>query len=290
MSLRIKPYLSLWDKSFEESNTRTYYLTMQLSLHGLYFVVFDPEKNKYLGMDIYHFNAIEEESAISDVLDLIIEQNRWLASPFKKVKLFYNNAYSTLVPEPLYSESEKELFLNFNQSVVENNQVETDMLNNAGSVNVYYLPEPVADKLHQVWTNISITHLSSQMIECLLLNYKNKLDKQTLFVQVNSGSFNMVSIDNNKLHYHNIFSYNTKEDFIYFLLATIEQLGYNPETTELVLMGNIDKSDDLYQIIYQYIGNCHFVKPNKGIFKSYVLDEIRSHQYYLLFNALQCEL
>ena len=290
MSLRIKPYLSLWDKSFEESNTRTYYLTMQLSLHGLCFVVFDPDKNKYLGMEVYHFNDVEEESAIPNAFDLVIEQNKWLTSPFKKVKLIYNNAFSTLVPDPLYSESEKELFLNFNQPVVENNRIETDRLKNAGSVNVYYLPEPVAAKLHQVWPNITITHLSSQMIECLLLNYKNKLDKQTLFVQVNSDSFNMVSIANNKLQYHNIFAYNTKEDFIYFLLATIEQLGYNPETTELVLMGSIDKSDDLYQIIYQYIGNCRFVEPNKGLVKSYVLDEIRSHQYYLLFNALQCEL
>ena len=290
MSLRIKPYISLWDKSFKESNTRSYYLTMQLSLHGFYFAVFDAEKNKYLGMEGYHFKDIEEEHEIQGKLDLIFNQNEWLSFSFKKVKLIFNNTYSTLVPDPLYSDAKKELFLNFNQPVVETNRIETDRLKNAGSVNVYYLPKLIVEKLNKVWSNIIVTHLSSQLIECLLLNYKNKLDEQTLFIQVNSSSFNMVSIANNKLQYHNIFSYKTKEDFIYFLLATIEQLGYNPETTELMLMGNIDKSDDLYQIIYQYIGSCRFIEHNKGLFKSYVLDEIQPHQYYLLFNALQCEL
>ena len=290
MSLRIKPYISLWDKSFEESNTRLYYLTMQLSLHGFCFVVFDPERNKYLGMDVYHFKDIKKVSDITDKLDLIINQSEWLVFPFKKVKLIYNNAYSTLVPAPLYSEENKKLFLNFNQPIIDGNSIETDKLKNAGSVNVFYLPEPVAVKLNKLWPNIVPAHLSSQLIECLLLNFKNKLDKPTIFIQVNSGSFNMASIANNKLLYHNIFSYNTKEDFIYFLLATLEQLGYNPETIELVLMGDIDKSDDLFQIIHQYIGECRFIEHNKNLAVSYVLDEVRHHQYYILFNALQCEL
>jgi len=290
MSLRIKPYISLWDKSFKESHTRSYYMTMQLSLHGLYFTIYNPDKNKYLGMEAYHFGDIKDIKEISGKFDLILNRIEWFAYPFKKFKLLYHNSYSTLVPSPLFDEKHKSLFLGFNQPFNENHRIVYDILKNSDAVNVYYIPNPVVEKVRDFWPNANITHLASSLIECLSLNFKNKLEEDTLFLHANNGSYHLVSFKNNKLFYHNIFHYRTKEDFIYFLLATMEQLGFNPETTHLILLGSIDKSDEVFQMIHQYTGAYRFIEKNQAVNMSYVLDELRHHQFYLLFNAMQCEL
>ena len=290
MSSRIKPYLSLWDKSFKETHTRSYYMTMQLSLHGLSFTVYNPDKNKYLGLEAYHFGDIKDVKEIPAKFDLILNRIEWFAYPFKKFKLLYQNTYSTLVPSPLFDAEQKSLYLGFNQPFVENRRIIYDTLKTSEAVNVYYIPNPVVEKVRDFWPNAVISHFASSLIECLSLNYKNKIENDTLFLHVNDGSYHLTGFKNNKLLYHNMFSYNTKEDFIFFLLATMEQLGYNPETVDLILMGRIEKSDEVFQMLHQYTGSHRHIEANPAIKLSYVLEEIRQYQYYILFNALQCEL
>ena len=70
----------------------------------------------------------------------------------------------------------------------------------------------------------------------------------------------------------------------------MEQLTLNPEEVRLILMGKIDKNDENYQLISQYIRRIEFVRDNKNFHYSYVLDDLRRHNYYTLFNVLQCEL
>ena len=64
----------------------------------------------------------------------------------------------------------------------------------------------------------------------------------------------MIFFKGSKLQFYNLFSYKTGEDFIYFLLAALEQLKLNPERAEVVLMGAIEKNFQLYDLVFRYIG------------------------------------
>jgi len=250
MSGRIKPNISLWDKSFKETDTQYYNMTMQISLHGFYFTLFDTQKNKFLGLETYHFANLDNEEDIAVELDRIISNSSWLTADFNKVKVLYNNEYSTLVPAPLFNEEYKATFLEFNQPAAKEHLISFDRLNNTGSVSVYSIPGALNDIIKKFWPNATVSHFSSFFIECLALNFKNKLEKDTLFVNVNDGNYQVLNFKNNKLVFFNRFTYKTKEDFIYFLLAVIEQLGFNPENTMLVLMGNIEKGGSAFQMIH----------------------------------------
>jgi len=288
MSFEVRPYIKLWDKSFKESRTRDYILTMQLDLHGLSFSVFNTEKNKFIGFEAYSFSDIKDVKELPGKFDLILNRHEWFAYPYKKVILLYHNSFTTLVPAPLFDEKQKSLYLGFNQPFEENNRILYEEIKNLEIVNVFYIPNPVAEKVKDFWPNAKLGHFSTYFIDCLALNFKNKLDKETFFVHVNDNDFNMAVLSNNKLLLHNIFKYNTKEDFIYFLLATIEQLGFNPETANVKLLGKIEKGNELYTMIEQYIGNYEFVEQSDSQRYSYVFDEIKFHKNYILLNALQC--
>jgi hypothetical protein len=59
----------------------------------------------------------------------------------------------------------------------------------------------------------------------------------------------------NKLMFYNRFDFATKEDVIYYLLFTIDQLKLNPEEIPVVITGNISEDNDNYKIIYKYVRN-----------------------------------
>jgi hypothetical protein len=93
-----------------------------------------------------------------------------------------------------------------------------------------------------------------------VLQIEKNAKAQKVYVNVSRDHFEIIVIENAKLMLYNTFKHQTKEDFIYFILFTAEQLNLNPETIELVFIGDITKDNDLYKIAYKYIRQISFGK------------------------------
>ncbi len=290
MAADLKPHISNIDRSFKDSQIRTYKMAMQLGLHGLDFVVYNPDKNKFIVFESYRFDDGLKQEEFPLIFDRILNHHNWFGYPFGEVHLLYQNNFNTLVPLPLFNEKDKSLYLGYNQPFQENNRILFDILKNTGAANVFYLPNPVAEKVKDFWPHAKLHHTVSALIESLTIHYKNRITSNDLFLNVRNGLFDLVRFKGNKLFYSNTFSYKTKEDFIYFLLAAIEQLELNPQEVNLIIMGKIDKSTEEYEMIYQYIKNSRFIEQNDNFLYSYVLDNVVHHSNYVLYNVLQCEL
>jgi len=288
MPVRIKPYISLIDKSFRESQTKNYILSMQISLHGLVFSVFSIDNSKFIVFEAYTFKDVETPGKIPLQLDLILNEKPWFAFPYKKVFVLYQNNLNTLIPTVLFDKDKINLYLGFNQILQKNSRIVYDELSNTSASNIYYLPNLIAEKVKAFWPNSIIKHSSSVLIEGLTRIYKNKTNQNILFLNLQENSFDIVNLRSNKLFYFNNFGFRTKEDFIYFLLSAIEHLNLNPEDVEIILMGEINKGMNIYEMIYQYIRNFSFVERNQSLSYSYIFDDIKPHSYYSLFNSVQC--
>jgi hypothetical protein len=60
-----------------------------------------------------------------------------------------------------------------------------------------------------------------------------------------------VIVKDKELLFCNTFTYETKEDFIYYILFTTEQLKLDPEDLDLILLGNIhEDSASLQDVVY----------------------------------------
>ncbi|MBL4643407.1 MAG: DUF3822 family protein, partial [Flavobacteriaceae bacterium] len=70
-----------------------------------------------------------------------------------------------------------------------------------------------------------------------------------------------------------------KEDFIYYILFTAEQLQLNPEELLLFFIGDIEEESELYHIAYQYIRNVDFIKIDNSFFDTE--KDISNHTNYI---------
>lgn len=289
MPSRIKPHISFYDKSFHESNTGDYYLSLQLGKRSLSFTVFNPDAKKYVVFDSYTFNNVKLNEDVSQIFTHVLDEKKWLSNRFQKVIFLIDHQFNTLIPPPLFIEDKADMYLKFNHPVEEAQITCSNMLNNAHIINVFSISHVINDLLRKVWANVQLYHCSSAIIESLSINYKNKIGANSLFLNVRDEGFDLIYFKNNKLHFYNMFRYHTKEDFMYFLLSAMEELQLNPEEVGLVISGNIDKSSILYEMIFRYIRSSKFIERNDTYGYTYLLDGLMGHKHYTLFNAQQCE-
>jgi hypothetical protein len=126
-------------------------------------------------------------------------------------------------------------------------------------------------------------HANTVLVTKLLNASKNNSDIK-MFAHINSGHFEVIVVQNQKLLLFNSFEYTSPEDFLYYILFAAEQLGLNPEEFPLELIGKIDTESEYYQLAYKYIRNISLLNVSELQAKN-TFSEADNRTHFILFNS-----
>ena len=136
---------------------------------------------------------------------------------------------------------------------------------------------------------IKLYHASSIKVESLVKEFSERIQGTRAFVNVKNNSYELTIINDTKLIFHNYFNFNTKEDFLYFILFTFEQLKIDNETIPLYFMGLIEEKSVIVELCSRYIRNIRFFNRNNNYNYINELDSIPYYYYYILYSSVSCE-
>ena len=122
---------------------------------------------------------------------------------------------------------------------------------------------------------------SATVLVSKLLDLSKNNDERKMFVYVNQTHFEIIVVQNQKLLLYNSFDYKTKEDFLYYILFTAEQLQLNPENFKLELLGNNTQESELYEIAYTYIRHVSLF----DIKNDNTLTSLENRTHFILINS-----
>jgi hypothetical protein len=258
-------------------------LSIQLSLDGFSFCVHNKFENKISVFEAYEFNEnnISPQQHLSLIKEIYTNSST-LSLKYKSVNVTHVNNLVTQVPKPFFDKNKLPSYLQYTIKLLEDDYITYDTISNTEIINVYVPFVNINNYMIDVYGSFIYKHSSTILIEKLLQQFKN-INKEICFVNISKNMFEIVIIKNNKLILYNCFDFETKEDFIYYILFEIEQLKINPEEINLQLMGDIEKESELYTILYQYIRNISFYNPL--IFPN-ELKGIPKHGYFTLLNQI----
>ena len=111
-----------------------------------------------------------------------------------------------------------------------------------------------------------------------------------IFLHMKEKIFDILIYDGKQILYFNSFNWMVAEDVVYFLIFVLEQLSINPEQASVVLLGNIDRGSNLFELIYRYVKNMEFGRRNVTYKYSPVLDSVAPQSYYPLLSFNGCGL
>ena len=255
-------------------------LSIQFSLDGFSFCVFNS-----LTKELQHFtshpfeNPIATPELLLSKIEALFKHYSILKQEFENVTVIHQNNLSTLVPNTLFNEDELKLYLDYNIKTLKNDFIAFDSLSQLDIKNVYVPYMNINNFFFQQFGEFEYKHYSTVLIDKLILHSKNNPEKQ-FFVNVAETSFDIVIIENSKLLFYNTFSFKTKEDFIYYILFTAEQLKLNPEKFLLYFIGNIEKNSEIFHITYQYVRNVDFINLDVPFFNEE--KDLSNHSHYTI--------
>ncbi len=272
------------NKIIDIANLEISHLSIQFSLDGFSFCILDKDSKTFTTLHEYTFQ--ESNNSPQKLLENITEvfkEEELLQRKYHSVNVSHINKLSALVPKPLFDEEKLKDYVNFNTKVYASDYLVSDEIKNHDIVSVYIPYTNINNFLLDYFKEFDFKHYSNILIDSLFSIYKYSLVPH-VFAHINNNHFEIIVISNKKLQLYNTFEFSTKEDFIYYVLFTAEQLKLNPEKFELVLLGDIEKDDELYEIAYTYIRNVSLLENRSKYLYDEAFTENDKRKYYTLLN------
>lgn len=270
--------ISLFAEDLDFQNSENYHLSVEIKKNQLSFCLLDTSNLEYIFLKSIKTNNPDE------ILELI-NNEEILKYNFFSSSVSYKNFPSTIIPNQLYDATNKEVYSSFIMGKTE--KIKTDIIHHADSTILYSVKENITNTLNQIQTEIKEKNSSTIAISSIINQYAH-LKQKSCFLIKGNNKIEIIVIQDGKLIFQNYFEVKSPTDVLYFTLFCFDQLKMHPNKNELYLIENIEKGDESYSLLYDYIRNIKFAELSKELSFSKELQQVIKHQYFTLFSQLLC--
>ena len=265
------------NKNIEVTSKRK--LSIQFSLDGFSFCTTNTH-NEVIEFSSYYFSKTKNSpELILEKLQDIFKKEKSLQYDFETVTVIHQNNLNTLVPNEYFKKDALKSYLKYSIKTIASDLITFDELDFMNSKNVYVPYVNINNFLFQNFGEFEYKHYSSVMLEKLFSIATNDI---CCYIHVSKSTFDIVIIKNSNLQFFNIFEYKTKEDFMYYVLFTLEQLDLSTEETLVSILGDMEEDSDLFRLMYTYIRNIDFLSSKNAVFNNQ--KEISKHSNFILLG------
>ncbi|QBA63786.1 DUF3822 family protein [Muriicola soli] len=259
-----------------------YKLSIQVSLNGLSFCILDSIGKKIIRSESYRFRYKLNPYEAQKELTAFIKTQGITEYSFSEVVAVHRNDLFSLVPKVLFNPKELPNYLKYNAKILANDLLEYDEMTAFDLVNVYVPFVNINNDIYDLFGDFEFKHHGTVLIETLLAG-NNTGNDPICYAYVTPEELDLIIIQNKKLIFFNNFTYNTPEDFLYYLMFSIEQLQFDINDIKLRVFGAIEEGDGLYELCQDYVQHLSIYIPDlpDGLF----YEGLNPADNYLVINA-----
>jgi len=272
----------------DPAQSLSYNITIQCALDGFCFVVHHRQENTIIDIEIYQTAESHDGSAILEALEKTFFKKGLFGKPFHSLVFLIANRYNTLVPGELFDKASCESYLRFNHILPHHYVVFHEPVPVLHAENVFALSQRLADNIHSVWPEAVIKHQSTLFLQSVCSEEAYESDTNA-YIHVNSRDFDMAVVQQGRLLFFNNFPFNTKDDFIYYLMFTLEQQQLSGQDIPVYFTGLITNQSEILRLCERYIKRIRFIRPNGSVNVDMSLNGTPFQYYYIPYKTLSCE-
>ena len=267
---------SLFDlAALQQNATEQYHLSIQLGLNGFSFCI--RKDNIILAIESYHHTLSQ--------LEKTLKNHEWINKNYASTNVNITSRKHTLIPVSIFDVKEQQNYLHFNHLRSKNQEAFSDKLQQIAAHQVYGISVPEKELIKTFFPKATIRHYGSTLIDSVL---QQKSNTPQMYIHIQKKNMDILVCNEKGLQLFNTYKYQSAEDFIYYTLFACEQLELNPDEIDCCLLGEIDNPSDIFDLAYKYIRKIRFMKRNKNVQISPVINHIPEHFYYPLLHQHLC--
>ena len=263
----------LADSNFDSNQISNFHLSIELSSSSLSYCIIDTQKYRCL---LLSFQKLETDNLLE-----IFSNDDYLSQNFKSKSISFVNFANTLVPFELYEKKDKENLFALNHELNDEVLLEDNLREEI--INLHAVPKLFFQTIKNILPDAALRSQSSILIN----NFTNlNLKVETMFLYLKDSFVNIVVTKGKNLLFQNKFNYVTKEDLLFYVLFSIQELNFSNENINTIVYGNV--TEDEFSILYDYIRNIKYGNKLKDISCSNEFNSIENHCYSILYRQFLC--
>lgn len=233
------------------------------------------------------FNAFEWTTVAGlSTLENYLKDFEHLASA-KSIVCSINTFANTLIPEAIYQEKNRALYLGFNFETNEEQNYAADPLPLLDAMNVYQLPD-YCQIISKYFPKTRFVHESGVQIE-LALRLSRLNQKDAAFLFFSEKFFRLCIVQNGTLQFCNTFSHQSEMDVAYYVLYVFDQLHLKSSEIQTFASGDIEINDAIIDMLRDYIGPIQLLRTCSLAELALTEEEHHSaHRNFTLFHQALC--
>ena len=258
----------------------SYHLSIQLGIYHLSYCLLNTTTFTYDYVKKYPLSSKENTAT---AITKIINNDAILKTNFSSQSVAFVNFPSTLVPDSLYKQEEAEILLAFNTKF--NGTVLADNIVSQKAYLIYSVPESILTIVSNFFPKAKYKAQDSILIQ----QYSQlNTDKKKAYLYLNEKKIGITIFNGDKLIFNNSFKYTSKEDLLYYVLFSFEQLNLSADSIDVTVFGTIEDTDQSFSLMYEYIRNIKLGKrPYQFTFPT-EFSALANHKYFGLFTQILC--
>ncbi len=263
------------------------YLSVFISTNNFQYAIFTNENNVLV--ECADIELKQNQASVNNPIDIIklLIQNYFLnQKKFEKVNICVLNNKFTLLPEAFSNTNNLNDLMKFSIGEQINNKILEHKTKYCHFC--YLLPIDWLDFFGKTFPHASIRHASAVNVSLLFEQFS--LSQTQLYLNIHQSQLEISVKSNNQFVFYNVFSFDTKEDILYFLLFTMEQLNLNPLVCKLSIACELETNNDLIKSIKKYVKSVDFCVLDKSISFANQSAAFPNHYYFTLLNQHLCAL
>jgi hypothetical protein len=279
---------SIVDESFDPALSSSYYLSIQVSLDGFSFCTYDPIRNRFIQFKETIF--VKPDADWSLTLNLINTEDLFKLW-YKKVIILYNTSHYTVIPSSLYKSEKAEALLSFtHHESLEGKLLQTNKIRMADVMNLFAVPTSVLNGITKATSCGTIHHIHHLTP---FLESEPKIDinreKDTVIrLLLGENQFDVVILEHKELKLCNHFTFSNENELLYFLLFIYDQAKIQPEKTQVLASGNVNRSSNRFDLLKSYFKNIAIESPESHLIFGFDTRQIDQSKHINLFNSILC--
>lgn len=192
----------------------------------------------------------------------------------KVIKVFFSVDFYALIPEELYNENEKKLYLEFlyGEKDFFDSQIDVSVVD---LTNKNFLLTVVPEWQKKCVAKIDKPKILQNQVNTYITNILVDKNKRGVFVNVYDNNFDII-IKDETIKYCNRFSFETAKDFCYFIIGVIKTVNWNSFEEKIYFSGNIMQESELINLVKRYFKEIIFL----NLENIKIPNDIYLHRYF----------
>jgi hypothetical protein len=274
--MNTKNSLLLLDPEFDPHTAPQCNLLLKITKDSFSYAIIDQEHKA--------LKAVFDEQECHNTLQTLkrlLKNDPYLSYPFAAVKVAVTTDNCVTVPNILFTTDAVKSYTNF--------------FSNSDSSKLHMKPNYHFDftavfNLHQGMENELDAHFETAIKvdhQAPLLSLAARVEKGLLF-DFTALSFSLLQVNDAKLCFKNTFEILNAEEFNYYLLLLLQQLGPAVKEMPVYLTGIVNTDDEIHRILQKYFKDIRFTLPQNDKLNYTILEDMPAYYYSNLLAIDLC--